>query len=59
MTDKVASTTGAIRLRCAVCGLPWLTVQGGAIIVQSTHSGDKHINTVSLEYLINMLKDER
>lgn len=36
-------------LRCACCGLPYARVQGGCLVVESRHHGEKHTNAISLE----------
>lgn len=45
-------------LRCADCGLPWATIQNGCVVVQSVHSGHKHINAISITELLTMLAAE-
>lgn len=51
----IPSTTDAKQLRCAECGLPFAIIQGGAIRIQSQHSGNKHINAISLEYVLRLM----
>ena len=42
-------------LRCAKCGLPYATMQNGAIVIESRHHGEKHINVVSVWELVMMV----
>lgn len=46
------------RLICSCCGLPFARVQNGCIIVESKHSGDKHVNAISIEELLRLAKQE-
>ena len=43
----------AVLLRCQ-CGLPWIKIQNGCIIVQSRHHGETHTNTASIDMLRQM-----
>ncbi len=45
---------GIVVLRCGECGLPWARLQNGALVVQSQHSGQKHINAIALDDLIRL-----
>lgn len=51
MEPDTDSKTAEIPLRCAVCGLPWATVRGGVLMVESRHGGKVHVNTISLAAL--------
>ena len=39
-------------LRCAECGLPFARLQGGCLVIQSVHGGEKHFNWVSVWDLV-------
>jgi len=41
----------SVVLRCACCGLPFATLHGERLIVESRHKGDNHINEISLPAL--------
>lgn len=38
-------------LRCGCCGLPWARLENGALVVESRHSGQVHVNRLSVEAL--------
>jgi hypothetical protein len=44
-------------LKCACCDLPFATIQRGVLMVNSRHHGDKHVNVVTLQDLIQWLRD--
>ena len=44
MEDKV--------LKCHQCGLPWARLQGGSLVVESRHHGEKHVNAVAIADLV-------
>ena len=39
-------------LRCAQCGQPFARLQGGSLVIQSVHGGEKHYNWVSVWDLV-------
>jgi hypothetical protein len=45
-----------IVLKCACCDLPFATIQRGVLMVNSRHHGDKHVNVVTLQDLIQWLR---
>lgn len=45
-----------IVLKCACCDLPFATIQRGVLMVNSRHHGDKHVNVVTLQDLIQWLQ---
>ena len=44
MTDKI--------FHCHKCNLPFARLQNGAIVIESRHHGEKHINSVSVWDLV-------
>ncbi len=46
------------RLICQCCGLPFARLQNGCLVVESRHSGEKHVNAVSIEELVKLAKQE-
>ena len=53
-----AEATGqeaGIPLRCPACGLPFAVVRDGALVIQSKHHGDTHINSIPLAELARLL----
>lgn len=51
----VTTTTECLVLRCKECGLPFAQIQGGALIIQSVHSGQKHVNVISIAELFKLV----
>jgi hypothetical protein len=50
------TTPEPIVLKCACCDLPFATIQRGVLMVNSRHHGDKHVNVVTLQDLIQWLR---
>ena len=44
-----------VLLPCAVCHSPWGYVQGGALVVESRHHGERHRNVLTLERVRELL----
>ncbi len=47
------------KLRCSCCGLPFARLQHGCIVVESKHSGEKHVNAVAVDELVKMIREEQ
>jgi len=45
------------RLRCPDCGLPFACVRDGVLVIESRHSGVKHINAIRLEDVVELLQE--
>ena len=41
-------------LRCSECGLPWLRIENGAVIVTSNHHGEHHTNVIAVAAIMSM-----
>ena len=41
-----------VDLRCRICDVPFATLQNGAIVIESRHHGQKHINTIAIADLL-------
>lgn len=51
LTIEVAYEPEPVILRCGCCGLPWARLENGALVVESRHSGQVHVNRLSVEAL--------
>lgn len=47
------------RLICACCGLPFARLQNGCLVVESKHSGERHVNAISVEQLVRISQEEQ
>lgn len=45
-------------VRCAECGTPVAEVQGEALVIRSTHHGDKHVTVLSLAELRRLIEHQ-
>ena len=45
----------SLRCRDELCRLPWGSVINGALLVESRHGGEKHLNAISLHILYKLL----
>jgi hypothetical protein len=41
-------------LICDKCGLPFARVQGGALVIESRHHGQVHVNVLSVDELVRV-----
>lgn len=47
-----------VALPCCACSSPWGYVQGGALVVESRHHGERHRNVLTLERVRDLLEAE-
>ena len=46
-------------LRCNCCGLPFARVQNGALVIESHHHGQRHVNVISVAELRRLLAEPK
>ena len=44
-------------IRCGDCHLPCARVRDGVLVIESRHSGVKHVNAIRLEDVVELLRD--